>query len=100
MLLFQCTSVSKAYFLNEDCAQLERMLGPKAPMGPRRQGAISTHDLARFKQAFSRPGCATAALQYYQARVSYVLHALSGRPGSRERDTVFATKSCLPCKLL
>ena len=37
-----------------------------------RPDAISTEDLQRFKQAFARPGCATAAMQYYQASVDLV----------------------------
>ena len=41
----------------------------RAPMGVRRQGAISQDELSLYKKEFSRPGVVEAALNYYRSAV-------------------------------
>ncbi|WP_435333878.1 alpha/beta fold hydrolase [Haloarchaeobius sp. TZWWS8] len=63
MAFFQLPWLPEWFLTRKDCAVFEDLFGDAA----RREDAFTDADLARYRHAFSRPGAATSALNYYRA---------------------------------
>lgn len=71
ILLFQAPWLPEALLTSNDCEAIDAMFR-QPPTGTRRPDAVSLEEVERYKQAFQRPGTATAALNYYRAFVDEV----------------------------
>ena len=79
---FQLPWLPERLLAGSDLAVLERAWRK----GPRRRGAVTEEDVARYRRAFGRPGALPAALAYY--RKSWRPLAEAGSPGGAPRVDV------------
>jgi pimeloyl-ACP methyl ester carboxylesterase len=81
VLFFQLPRLPEWLILRDGCAFLDKVLRQTV-----RRGAFSREDVARYKQALSVPGAATAALNYYRAAMRFPT-----RPAEDERPITTPT---------